>query len=59
MTHRDKTARFKELRRLYQPHSIKIKDISNNLHILEKNIKKENKSTLDALQILLLHAKET
>ena len=29
MTHRDKTARFKELRRLYQPHSIKIKDISN------------------------------
>lgn len=29
MTHRDLTPKFKELRRLYQPHSIKIKDISN------------------------------
>ena len=31
MTYRDRTHRFKELRRLYQPHSIKIKDISTYL----------------------------
>lgn len=31
MTARDRTERFKELRRLYQPHSIKIKDISTYL----------------------------
>eukprot|EP01083_Nonionella_stella_P094531 265249_1 len=31
MTSRDRTERFKELRRLYKPHSIKIKDISTYL----------------------------
>ena len=31
MAFRDRTERFKELRRLYQPHSIKIKDISTYL----------------------------
>eukprot|EP01084_Bolivina_argentea_P141719 249011_1 len=38
MTFRDRTERFKELRRLYKPHSIKIKDISNYLRSAATNI---------------------
>ena len=38
MTYRDRTDRFKELRRLYQPHSINIKDISSYLRSAATNI---------------------
>ncbi len=38
MTFRDRTERFKELRRLYKPHTIKIKDISNYLRSAATNI---------------------
>ena len=38
MTCRDRTERFKELRSLYQPHSIKIKDISTYFRSAASNI---------------------
>ena len=38
MTSRDRTAQFKELRRLYKPHSIKVRDISKYLRSAATNI---------------------